>query len=63
MIKKHILRKLKPVISIMLGLFLLVNVFGVSVGATEKTENILTDDNALPVSNINTYDFFFVVLV
>lgn len=58
MIKKHILRKLKPVISIMLGLFLLVNVFGVSVGATEKTENILTDDNALPVSNINTYDLY-----
>lgn len=58
MIKKHILRKLKPVISIMLGLFLLVNVFVVSVGATEKTENILTDDNALPVSNINTYDLY-----
>lgn len=58
MIKKHILQKLKPVISILLGLFLLVNVFVVSYGAAEVNENDLVDDEILPVSNINSYDLY-----
>jgi len=58
LIKKHILQKLKPVISILLGLFLLVNVFVVSYGAAEVNENDLVDDEILPVSNINSYDLY-----
>ncbi len=58
MIKKHILQKLKSVIIILLGLFLLVNVFGISIGAAETGENILENEDALPTVNINTYDLY-----
>jgi len=58
LIKNNILQKLKPIICILLGLFLLVNVFAVSVGAAETTGNIINFGIVLPVSNVNSYDLY-----
>lgn len=58
MIRKHILQKLKPIISILLGLFLLVNVYNISANAKDASENVLLDEEAQVVSNLNAYDLY-----
>lgn len=59
MIKKHILQKLKPAISILLGLFLLVNVYNISiVDAKDIAENVLLNGDMQAVSNLNAYDLY-----
>ena len=58
MIKKHILQKLKPVICIMLGLFLLVNVYEIVVCAGEVSEYVIYTEEAQAVSKLNAYDLY-----